>query len=39
MSTTTATALPSLKARYRTEIIAALTEEFGYTNPTRCRPS
>ncbi len=33
MSTTTATALPSLKARYRNEIIAALTEEFGYTNP------
>jgi large subunit ribosomal protein L5 len=33
MSTNTATALPSLKARYRSEIIAALTEEFGYTNP------
>ncbi|AVG23323.1 large subunit ribosomal protein L5 [Pontimonas salivibrio] len=33
MSTTTTTALPSLKARYRNEIIAALTQEFGYTNP------
>lgn len=33
MSTTTVKALPSLKARYRSEIIATLTEEFGYTNP------
>lgn len=33
MSTTTVNALPSLKARYRSEIIATLTEEFGYTNP------
>ncbi|MEX2441907.1 MAG: 50S ribosomal protein L5, partial [Pontimonas sp.] len=33
MSSTTVNALPSLKARYRSEIIAKLTEEFGYTNP------
>lgn len=32
MATATAT-LPRLKARYRSEIIPALTEQFGYTNP------
>lgn len=33
MSTATAPALPRLKARYREEIIPALTEQFSYTNP------
>ena len=36
--TTTAeapTALPRLKARYRAEIVPALVEEFGYSNPNQ----
>ena len=33
MATTTAPALPRLKAIYRQEIIPALTEQFGYSNP------
>jgi large subunit ribosomal protein L5 len=33
MSTVEAPALPRLKRKYREEIIPALTEEFGYTNP------
>lgn len=33
MSTMEAPALPRLKRKYREEIIPALTEEFGYTNP------
>ena len=33
MSTIEAPALPRLKRKYREEIIPALTEEFGYTNP------
>jgi large subunit ribosomal protein L5 len=33
MATTTAPALPRLKAIYRQEVIPALTEQFGYTNP------
>jgi len=33
MSTTVTAPAPRLKARYRSEIIAALTEEFGYQNP------
>jgi len=32
MATATAT-LPRLKARYRSDIVPALTEEFGYANP------
>lgn len=35
MSTATAPALPRLKARYREEIIPALTEQFGYGNPNQ----
>ena len=35
MSTATAPALPRLKARYRDEIIPALTEQFGYANPNQ----
>lgn len=33
MSTATAPALPRMKARYREQIIPALTEQFSYTNP------
>jgi len=33
MATTTAPALPRLKAMYRQEVIPALTEQFGYSNP------
>lgn len=32
MTTTEMNALPRLKERYRAEILAALTEEFGFTN-------
>lgn len=35
MSTATAPALPRLKARYREEIVPALTEQFGYGNPNQ----
>lgn len=35
MSTATAPALPRLKARYREQIIPALTEQFGYGNPNQ----
>lgn len=33
MSTTASVAMPRLKERYRSEIIKAMTDEFGYTNP------
>jgi large subunit ribosomal protein L5 len=33
MATETKKALPRLKAKYRSEIAAALTAEFGFTNP------
>ena len=33
MATATKKAMPRLKARYRSEIAAALTKEFGFTNP------
>ncbi|MEY4397485.1 MAG: hypothetical protein RLZ53_61 [Actinomycetota bacterium] len=33
MATATKKALPRLKAKYRAEIIAALTQEFGFSNP------
>lgn len=33
MSTPASVALPSLKARYRNDIIKAMTEQFGYSNP------
>jgi large subunit ribosomal protein L5 len=33
MATATKKALPRLKAKYRAEIIAALTKEFGFANP------
>ena len=33
MSTTVSVAVPRLKERYRSEIIKAMTEEFGYANP------
>ena len=33
MSTTATAPAPRLKARYRSDIIPALTQEFGYTNP------
>ena len=33
MSTAATVAMPRLKERYRNDIIKAMTEEFGYTNP------